>query len=107
MDAVRSAVQQKIYNAVISTAVDCESCDGTWQIASPAARRIIATTQNSQWPGSIFLINCSVRLTWIYCVRKVVGCKTNKEIRKEIAKHYREEVKRKESDPDYQMVSWN
>lgn len=33
--------------------------------------------------------------------------KTNKDIRKEIAKHYREEVKRKESDPDYQMVSWN
>ena len=33
--------------------------------------------------------------------------KTNKEVRAEIAKHYREEVRKKEADPDYQIVSWN
>jgi len=32
--------------------------------------------------------------------------KTTKELRKEIAAHYRAEVKRKESDPDYEIVSW-
>lgn len=33
--------------------------------------------------------------------------KTNKDLRSEIARHYREEIKLKESDPEYQMVSWN
>jgi len=73
MDAVRFAVQRKICSAVISTVEDCESCDGIWTIASPAARRIIATTQNSQWPGSIFLINCLARLIWISCGKRVAA----------------------------------
>lgn len=71
MDAVKFAVQRKICSAVISMVEDCESCDGIWTIASPAARRIIATTQNSQWPGSIFLINCLARLIWISCGKRV------------------------------------
>lgn len=33
--------------------------------------------------------------------------KTTKEIRKEIAKHYREERKRLEQDPDYSPISYN
>ena len=33
--------------------------------------------------------------------------KTNKEVRAEISRHYRQEVRRKESDPNYQMISWN
>ena len=45
--------------------------DGTLQIASPAARRIIATTQNNLWPGWTFLINCLVKVIWIYCARRV------------------------------------
>ena len=33
--------------------------------------------------------------------------KTTKEIRKEISKHYREEMKKAEADPGYSIVSWN
>jgi len=33
--------------------------------------------------------------------------KTTAALRKEIAKHYRLEVRRKEQEPDYQIVSWN
>ena len=33
--------------------------------------------------------------------------KTNKLLRAEIAKHYREELKKMEDDPEYQLVSWN
>ena len=33
--------------------------------------------------------------------------KTNKLLRSEIAKHYREELKKMEDDPEYQLVSWN
>ena len=71
MDAVKFAVQQKICSAVISMVEDCEYCDGIWIIASPAARHIIATTQNNLWPGWTFLISCLVKVTWIYCVRRV------------------------------------
>ena len=73
MDAVRSAVQQKICSAVISMGEDCGYCAGTLQIASPAARHIIATTQNSQSLGWTFLLSYLVRLIWTYCVRRVAG----------------------------------
>lgn len=33
--------------------------------------------------------------------------KTNEALRREIAKHYREELKKLENDPTYSMVSWN
>jgi hypothetical protein len=33
--------------------------------------------------------------------------KTNDSLRREIAKHYREELKKLENDPTYSMVSWN
>ena len=33
--------------------------------------------------------------------------KTTKELRKEIAKHYREEYKKIESDPDHEVISYN
>lgn len=33
--------------------------------------------------------------------------KDNKATRDEIAKHYREEIRKKEADPDYEIVSWN
>ena len=33
--------------------------------------------------------------------------KTTKDIRKEISKHYREELKKAEADPNYVIVSWN
>jgi hypothetical protein len=33
--------------------------------------------------------------------------KTNKALRAEIAKHYREELKKMEDDPEYVLVSWN
>ena len=33
--------------------------------------------------------------------------KDNKAVRDEIAKHYREEVRKKEQDPDYVIVSYN
>jgi hypothetical protein len=33
--------------------------------------------------------------------------KTNKLLRKDIAAHYRDEVRRKELDPDYEIQSWN
>ena len=33
--------------------------------------------------------------------------KTTKELRKEIAKHYREEVNKKLADDDYNIVSYN
>ena len=33
--------------------------------------------------------------------------KENKEIRNEIAKHYREEIRKKEQNPDYVIVSYN
>jgi hypothetical protein len=33
--------------------------------------------------------------------------KTNKELRAEISKHYREEVRAAEADPSYKIVSYN
>ena len=33
--------------------------------------------------------------------------KENKAVRDEIAKHYREEVRKKEKNPDYVIVSYN
>ena len=39
--------------------------------------------------------------------KKNVLMKTNKELRKEIAKHYREELKKMQEDPDYQPISYN
>lgn len=33
--------------------------------------------------------------------------KDNKAVRDEIAKHYREEIRKKEADPTYEMVSYN
>ena len=33
--------------------------------------------------------------------------KTTEAVRKEIAAHYRDEVRRKELDPDYEIQSWN
>ena len=33
--------------------------------------------------------------------------KTNKLLRKDISDHYRDEVRRKECDPDYEIQSWN
>ena len=33
--------------------------------------------------------------------------KTTDALRKEIAKHYREELKKFQDDPEYRMVSWN
>lgn len=33
--------------------------------------------------------------------------KTNKLLRKDIGDHYRDEVRRKELDPDYEIQSWN
>jgi hypothetical protein len=33
--------------------------------------------------------------------------KTTKLLRKDIAAHYRDEVRQKERDPDYEIQSWN
>ncbi len=33
--------------------------------------------------------------------------KTTKLLRKDIAAHYRDEVRQKELDPDYEIQSWN
>jgi hypothetical protein len=33
--------------------------------------------------------------------------KTDKALRAEIAKHYREELKKLEDDPEYELISWN
>ena len=33
--------------------------------------------------------------------------KTNKELRAEISKHYREEMKKAEADPQYKIISYN
>ena len=33
--------------------------------------------------------------------------KTNKELRAEISKHYREEMKKAEADPQYRIISYN
>ncbi len=33
--------------------------------------------------------------------------KTNKQLRAEISKHYREEVKKAEADPQYEIISYN
>ena len=33
--------------------------------------------------------------------------KTTRELRKDIAAHYRDEVRRKEIDPEYEIQSWN
>tara|TARA_S200002703_G_C3602420_1_gene184951 strand:+ start:175 stop:312 length:138 start_codon:yes stop_codon:yes gene_type:complete len=33
--------------------------------------------------------------------------KTNKLLRKDISDHYRDEVRRKEIDPEYEIQSWN
>lgn len=33
--------------------------------------------------------------------------KTNAQLRREIAKHYREELKKLEADPDYKLISFN
>jgi hypothetical protein len=33
--------------------------------------------------------------------------KTDKALRAEIAKHYREELKKMEEDPDHILISWN
>jgi len=33
--------------------------------------------------------------------------KTTKQLREEVAKHYREEVRQREIDPDYEIISYN
>jgi len=39
--------------------------------------------------------------------KRNVLLKTNKQLRREIAKHYRDEFKRMQEDPDYQPISYN
>lgn len=39
--------------------------------------------------------------------KKNVLLKTNKQLRREIAKHYRDEFKKMQEDPDYQPISYN
>jgi hypothetical protein len=38
--------------------------------------------------------------------RRRLILKTNKELRAEIAKHYREEYQRAEMDPNYIIIGW-
>lgn len=46
------------------------------------------------------------RLDWLRKANNEIY-KTTKELRKEIAAHYRDEVRRKEADPCYVIQSWN